>query len=145
MPQISLMILIGVTVTFVLSAPFLITGGMTAKAQIRTVPMPENGTKLLLNMKDHTQTLVNATTNETISVENFTLYKGNETKNKTLPGNVGNMTANEPLSGNVGNMTANATLAGSAGNMTANATLAGSAGNMTANTNLTEKFRELGK
>jgi hypothetical protein len=118
MPQISLMVLIGVTVTFVLSSPFLITGGMTAKAQIRTVPMPENGTKLLLNMKDHTQTLVNATTNETISVENFTLYKGNETTNETLPGN-GNMTTNETLPGNVGNMTAKI--------------------------NLTDKFRELTK
>ena len=119
MTQILLMVLIGITVTFSLSVTFLITGWMTAKAQIITVPMPANGTKLLLNMKDHTQTLVNATTNETISVEKFIVIKGNET--------------------------ANATLAGNAANMTANATLAGSAGNMTANTNLTEKFKELGK
>jgi hypothetical protein len=119
MTQISLMVLIGVTVTFVLSAPFLITGGMTAKAQIRTVPMPENGTKLLLNMKDHTQTLVNATTNETISVENFTLYKGNETTNETLPRSIGNMTTNETLPRSIGNMTSKA--------------------------NITEKFKELDK
>jgi hypothetical protein len=119
MTQISLMVLIGVTVTFVLSAPFLITGGMTAKAQIRTVPMPENGTRLLLNMKDQTQTLVNATTNETISVENFTFYKGNETTNETLPGNAANMTTNE--------------------------TFPGSIGNLTSKVNITEKFRELGK
>src|SRR4249919_3379557 len=119
MTQISLMVLIGVTVTFVLSAPFFITGGMTAKAQIITVPMPANGTKLLLNMKDHTQTLVNATTNETISVEKFILIKGNETANATLPGSIGNMTANETLPGSIGNMTSKA--------------------------NITEKFKELGK
>ena len=112
------MVLIGVTVTFVLSAPFLITGGMTAKAQIITVPMPANGTKLLLNMKDHIQTLVNATTNETISVEKFIVYKGNETTNETLPGTAANLTANE--------------------------TLPGSIGNMTSKVNITEKFKELG-
>ena len=70
-------------------------------------------------MKDHTQTLVNATTNETISVEKFIVIKGNETTNETLPGNVGNMTTNETLPGNVGNMTAKI--------------------------NLTDKFRELAK
>jgi len=132
MTQILLMVLIGITVTFSLSVTFLITGWMTAKAQIITVPMPANDTKLLLNMKDHTQTLVNATTNETISVEKFILIKGNETTNETLPGNAGNMTANETLPGN-------------AGNMTANETLPGNAGNMTSKVNITEKFKELGK
>jgi hypothetical protein len=106
-------------VAFVLLAPFLITGGMMVKAQIITVPMPENNTKLILNMKDHTQTLVDATTNETISVENFTVYRPNMTTNETLSGSIGNMTTNETLSGSIGNMTTN--------------------------DNLTEKFKELGK
>ena len=132
MTRIPLMVLIELTVAFVLLAPFLITGKMMAQAQIITLPMPENNTKLILNMKDHTQTLVNATTNETISVEKFTFYKGNETTNETLPGSVGNMTSNE-------------TLPGSVGNMTSNETLPGSVGNMTSNINLTEKFKELGK
>jgi hypothetical protein len=132
MTRILLTVLIQLTMGFVLLAPFLINGWMTAKAQIITVPMPANGTKLLLNMKDHTQTLVNATTNETISVEKFIVIKGNETANETLPGNAANMTANETLPGN-------------AANMTANETLAGSVGNMTSNINLTEKFKELGK
>jgi hypothetical protein len=88
------MFLIELTMGFVLLAPFLINGGTTVKAQIITVPMPENGTKLILNMKDRTQTLVNATTNETLSVEKFTFYKGNETSNETIPGSVGNMTSN---------------------------------------------------
>jgi hypothetical protein len=126
------MVLIGLTVTFVLSAPFLITGGMTAKAQIITVPMPANGTKLLLNMKDHTQTLVNATTNETISVEKFIYINGNETTNETVPGSVGNMTSSE-------------TIPGSVGNMTSSETIPGSVGNMSSNINLTDKFKELGK
>jgi hypothetical protein len=119
MTRIPLMVLIELTVAFVLFAPFLITGGMMVKAQIITVPMPENNTKLILNMKDHTQKLVNATTNETISVEKFIYRNGNETTNETIPGSVGNMTSNE--------------------------TIPGSVGNMTTNINLTEKFKELAK
>jgi hypothetical protein len=145
MTRIPLMVLIELTVAFVLLAPFLITGGMTVKAQIITVPMPENGTKLLLNMKDRTQTLVNATTNETISVEKFIYHNGNETTNQTIPGSVGNMTSNETIPGSVGNMTSNETVPGSVGNMTSNETVPGSVGNMTSNINLTEKFKELGK
>jgi hypothetical protein len=129
MTRILLTVLIELTVAFVLLAPFLITGGMTVKAQIITVPMPENDTNLILNMKDRTQTLVNATTNETISVEKFIIKNGNETTNETLPG-IGNMTTNETLPG-IGNMTTNETLPG--------------IGNMTTNDNLTEKFKELGK
>jgi hypothetical protein len=145
MTRILLMVLIGLTVTFVLSAPFLITGGMTAKAQIITVPMPANGTKLLLNMKDHTQTLVNATTNETISVEKFIYINGNETTNETVPGSVGNMTSSETIPGSVGNMTSSETIPGSVGNMTSSETIPGSVGNMSSNINLTDKFKELGK
>jgi hypothetical protein len=145
MTRILLTVLIELTVAFVLLAPFLITGGMTVKAQIITVPMPENDTNLILNMKDRTQTLVNATTNETISVEKFIIQNGNETTNETLPASVGNMTTNETLPGSIGNMTTNETLPGSIGNMTTNETLPGSIGNMTTNDNLTEKFKELGK
>ena len=119
MTRIPLMVLIELTVAFVLLAPFLITGEMKAQAQIITVPMPENNTKLILNMKDHTQTLVNATTNERISVEKFIIQNGNETTNETLPGSSGNITSNE--------------------------TLPGSSGNITSNDSLTDKFRELGK
>jgi hypothetical protein len=137
MTRILLTVLIELTMGFVLLAPFLITGGMTVKAQIITVPMPENDTKLILNMKDRTQTLVNATTNETISVEKFIYFNGNETTNETISGSVGNMTTNETIPGSVGNMTI--------GNMTTNETIPGSVGNMTSNINLTEKFKELGK
>ena len=97
MTRIPLMVLIELTMAFVLLAPFLINGWMTVKAQIITVPQPENETKLILNMKDRTQTLVNATTNETISVEKFIIPSRNETTNETLPESVGNMTTSETL------------------------------------------------
>ena len=84
----------------------------------------------ILNMKDRTQTLVNATTNETISVEKFIIPSRNETTNETLPESVGNMTTNETLPESVGNMTTSETLPESVGNMTTNETL-------------TEKFKAL--
>jgi hypothetical protein len=124
------MVLIELTMAFVLLAPFLINGWMTVKAQIITVPQPENETKLILNMKDRTQTLVNATTNETISVEKFIIPSRNETTNETLPESVGNITTNETLPESVGNITTNETLPESVGNITTNETL-------------TEKFKAL--
>ena len=72
--------------------------------------MPENGTKLILNMKDRTQTLVNATTNETIMVRNLTENAGNATINESLTTNAGNATTNESLTTNAGNATTNVNL-----------------------------------
>jgi hypothetical protein len=125
------MVLIEFTMASVLLAPLLITGGMTAQAQITTVPVPGNNTKLIFDMKKHTQTLVNATSNETISVENFTVYRPN-------------MTTNESLTAGTENMTTNESLTAGTENMTTNETLPGSVGNMSSNINLTEKFKELG-
>jgi len=90
-------ILIQLTVAFALLIPSLTTEWIMAQAQIITVPMPANNTKLILDMKNHTQTLVNATTNETISVENFTLYRGNATTNESPTTNAGNATTNVNL------------------------------------------------
>ena len=129
MTQTPLIVIIPLTMAFVLSVPFLLDGRMMAQAQIITVPMTENGTKLILNMKDRTQTLVNATTNETISVSKFIYFNGNQTTNETLAANTGNMT-----SANTGNMTsAN----------TANMTSANTA-NMTSG-NLAERLKVLSK
>jgi hypothetical protein len=129
MISINWMILIGFILAFVLTLP-LIYNLMMAQAQIITVPMPENNTKLILNMKDLTETLVNATTNETIKVGNFTLYRPNATTNETLTTNMGNATTNETLTTNMGNATTNETLTTNMGNAT------------TIN-NLTAKFKEL--
>jgi hypothetical protein len=108
------MVVIQLTMAFVLLAPFLIDGRMMAQAQIITVPMTENGTKLIFNMKDRTQTLVNATTNETISVSKFIYLKGNQTANETLAANTANMTSANTAnmtSANTANMTSNGNLA----------------------------------
>jgi hypothetical protein len=65
-----------------------------AQMQNTTLPHNTNNTKQIVNLKDRTITLVNTTTNETISV-------------KPIPETTGNMTANETLSGTAANMTAN--------------------------------------
>ena len=110
MKRILLIILIQLTVAFALLIPSLTTEWIMAQGQIITVPMPANNTKLILDMKNHTQTLVNATTNETLSVENFTLYRGNATTNESLTTNAGNATTNESLTTNAGNATTNENL-----------------------------------
>jgi len=114
MNRILAITLIPVIFGFVILTPSIINDRMFASAQIINLPPSENGTRLILNMKNHTQTLVNATTNETISVENFTIYQGNTTTNETnkmiIPGKTGNTTTNETnkmiipgKTGNIGN------------------------------------------
>jgi hypothetical protein len=102
MNRILVATLILVIFEFVLLTPSIINEKMIARAQIINLPPSENGTRLILNMKNHTQTLVNAATNETISVENFTVYQGNATANETnkmiIPGKTSNTSINENLS-----------------------------------------------
>jgi hypothetical protein len=129
MNPISWTILIGLILVFVITLP-LDVSLVVAQPQIITLPEEENNTRLILNMDNLTQTLVNATTNETISVENFTIYRPNGTTNETLTTSTGNATTNE-------------TLTTSTGNATTNETLTTSTGNATTNVNLTDKFKEL--
>ncbi len=96
MKRVLLIILIQLIVAFALLIPSLTTDWIMAQDQIITVPS-SNNTELILDMKNQIQTLVNATTNETISVENFTLIRGNATTNETLTTNGGNATTNENL------------------------------------------------
>jgi hypothetical protein len=123
-------LLISVALSVFISSPIPHWG--MAQMQNTTLPENTNNTRMVLNLKDKTVTLINATTNETISVKPTTETRENITSNETLPGSVGNITSNE-------------TLPGSVGNITSNETLPGSVGNMTSNINLTEKFGELGK
>jgi len=111
-------ILIGLTIAFAVPIP-LIVNLMMVQAQNATLPLNTNNTRAIWNLKNQTITLVNTTTNETISVNPF-------------PEKVGNMTTNETPSGSIGNMTTNETPSGSIGNMTTN-------------DSLSEKFTELGK
>ena len=112
---------------FALLTPSIINEKMIARAQIINLPPSENGTRLILNMKNHTQTLVNAATNETISVENFTVYQGNTTTNETnkmiVAGKTGNTTTNE----------------------TNKMIVAGKTGNTSMNQNLSERLSKLAK
>ena len=71
-----------------------------------------NNTKLIVNVKNHTISVVDTRTNETISTRNFATTPENMTTNNSLSGIEGNMTSNNTLSGIEGNMTTNNTLSG---------------------------------
>jgi hypothetical protein len=122
-------VLIGIILAFIITLP-LTANLMPAQAKNIYFPVNENNTRLILNMDNLTQTLVNATTNETISVEKFTLYRPNATTNETLTTDTGNATTNE-------------TLTTDTGNATTNETLTTDTGNATTNVNLTAKFNAL--
>ena len=96
-------IIVAIIIAFVISLP--LSAHLGAQAQIITLPGSQNNTRLILNMDNHTQTLVNATTNETISVEMFTLYRPNATTNENLTTDSGNTTTNENLTTDSGNTT----------------------------------------
>jgi hypothetical protein len=67
-------------------------GSNTTSAQNR------NNTKLIVDLKNHTITLIDITTNETISVKNLTPIEGaNTTSNESLTTNTENATTNENL------------------------------------------------
>jgi hypothetical protein len=88
---------IGTIVALTLLILPLTADRMIAQAQNATLIQNPNNTRTILNMKDHIALLVNATTNETISVSNFTGNMGNTTTNENLTGNT---TTNENLTGN---------------------------------------------
>ena len=102
-------VLIGLIVASVISLP-LTENLIAAQGKIITLPGAENDTKLILNMDDLTKTLVNATTNETISIEKFTLYRPNATTNETLTTDTGDTTTNETLTTDTGDTTTNINL-----------------------------------
>jgi hypothetical protein len=118
MSRVLLTIFVGFTVGFVMLIPLTAEWKM-AQGQNTSLPENTNSTRMVLNLKDKTVTLINATTNETISVRN--------------------------LAENTGNMTTNQSLTTDNGNMTTNQSLTTDNGNMTTNQSLTEKFKELGK
>jgi hypothetical protein len=81
-------------------------------AQNKTSPENKNDTRQIINLKDNTITLVNKTTNETISTTPYPGKTGNSTINETnkmiLPGKTGDSTINETnkmiLPGKTGNI-----------------------------------------
>ena len=77
-------IFIGLTVSLALGIPLLIADWVMAQAPNTTLSQNTNNTRVIWNMKDHTITLVNTTTNETKSIGNFTVNPGNTTTNETI-------------------------------------------------------------
>ena len=100
MNKILLAVLIAVTVTQVLVVVSLVDDRMIAKAQNTTTP--ENKTLSQIPMekmiiRNNIVTVINTTTNETISVTNLTENAGNATTNDTLATSTGNATTNVNL------------------------------------------------
>ena len=79
------LIFMGITFVLVLEIPTLISTRIMAQAENTTLFQNKNNDSVIWNMKDHTITLVNGTTNETKTIGNFTT---NETKT------IGNLTVN---------------------------------------------------
>ena len=102
MNQIIWAIFIVPIVALTLLIPFLTADWMIAQAQNATLIENENNTRTIVNMKERLIFLVNATSNETIRVSNFTGNIGNATTNEAIgvsnfTGNIGNATTNENL------------------------------------------------
>ena len=79
------LIFIGITFVLVLEIPTLLSTRIMAQAENITLLQNKKNDSVIWNMKDHTITLVNGTTNETKTIGNFTT---NETKT------IGNLTVN---------------------------------------------------
>ena len=109
MNRISWTIITVIVVMTVFVIPFLTTDLATGQGQNAT-SQNRNDTRMILNIKDKTVTVVNTTTNETISIRNLTEDTRNMTANETLSGTAENMTANEALTTNLENATTSVNL-----------------------------------
>ena len=73
----------GITFVLVLEIPTLISTRIMAQAENTTLFQNKNNDSVIWNMKDHTITLVNGTTNETKTIGNLTVNPGNALSNLT--------------------------------------------------------------
>jgi len=74
---------------------------VTAQIPNATMAQDRNNTKLIVNLKNQTITLVDIKTNETIAVKNMTLKTAaNTTTDKNNTGNLENTTITENLTSN---------------------------------------------
>lgn len=103
------MMVIGLAVASSLIILSLMLYSVTAQS-----PNPNN-TKMIVNLKNHTISVIDKTTNDTIGVRNFTVPQGNSTSsetvsiNKTLE-NRQNATTNQTPATNAHNATTNENL-----------------------------------
>ena len=113
---------VALVIQLLIISPVMAQGPNTTSTQNR------NNTKLIVDLKNHTITLVNTTTNETISVKNLTPKAAvNTTTDENIITNAINATN--------GNLTPEKT--------TINDTLTTNTANATTNANLTAKFNAL--
>jgi hypothetical protein len=101
MKAISLMAFLGlaISISISISLSSIISPWNLAQAQNNTSPENKSDTRQIINLKDKTITLVNKSTNETISTKPYPGTSGNATTNETnkmiIPGKTGNATTNE--------------------------------------------------
>ena len=117
------------TTLLTLVIQLLVINPVMAQESNTTLAQNRNNTKLIVDLKSHTITTIDTTTNETISVKKFT------------PIEVANTTTNESLTTNIENATIDEILTPE--NTTTNETLRENMGNTTTNINLTAKFNAL--
>jgi len=99
MQAISLIVFLGLAVAISISVSSIISPWTLVQAQNKISPENKNDTRQIINLKDNTITIVNKTTNETISTKPYPGKTGNTTTNETnkliIPGKTGNTTTNE--------------------------------------------------
>ena len=113
------MILVGLAIILILMIPLV-------QAQNTTFSTNASDVKIIKNYTDRTLTLLNTTTNETISITSIPQEDENMTTNQTTQSNTENLTSNETLTHK----------------KTTNETLTTNTPN-TSNINLTDKFNTL--
>jgi hypothetical protein len=121
-------VLVSVNIAFLLLITCALVGSVMAQSDNMTSEN-SNNTQRIVNMKDRTVSLINTTTNETISVKEFMPEAAlNTTTNQNIITNASNATTNENLTPE---------------NTTTNETLTANTENATNNVNLTAKFNSL--
>jgi len=93
------MFFLGLAIAISISMSTIISPWALAQAQNETSPENKNDTRQIINLKDSTITLVNKTTNETLSTTPYPGKTDNTTTNETnkmiIPGKTSNTTTNE--------------------------------------------------
>jgi hypothetical protein len=121
-------VLVSLNIAFLLLITYVLVGSVMAQSDNMTSEN-SNNTQRIVNMKDRTVSLINTTTNETISVKEF-MPEGalNTTRNQNIITNANDTTTNENLTPE---------------NTTTNETHTANTENATTNVNLTSKFNAL--
>jgi hypothetical protein len=152
MERIRLTSFIVLSTVLALVIQLLIINSVLAQAPNTSLAHNPNITRII-DLKNHTITILDLKTNQLVSVCKFTpIEAANTTTNNTLTTNVGNVTTcenltpgkptiNETLTTNAGNATTSQNL--TSGKPTINETLTTNAGNATTSVNLTTKFNAL--